>query len=479
MLVHVTRFVDVQSQVAKQVQAEVDELAERLAGYGGTRDQEEMLQEFQELWADDFLATSVAMSEDTPEDSWDAVADGLSSVTAKLKVMEINGSQRDVLTYLDSDAVSVIAIGGDKLSRGLTLEGLSVSYYLRASKMYDTLMQMGRWFGFRPGYLDLTRLYTSPEIQAAFRQVSIANEELKEKFDEMSRTGSNPRDFALYVRKSDNLFITAPGKMRDSMRLEIGFAGKIVETIGFSSDVQTQRKNLDTLKVFATGLERNIVESHPSNHLILGEVAGDSVASMFELFTTIDSATKARSRQLSEYIRDQLRRDELHIWTVAFIHNSTAPPRKRIHILGSDIGFTHRTNMVSDSDQDAASESIEGRYAIKRLIDPVHEYLDLSPQEKMAVEQTRDLAWAKEVESARARGVDTTKMRKLSLGPFVRKYRPPERALLMIYLLDAEGTGMDDDLDVIPGFAVSFPDSETAESVKYAVPRRYKDLINE
>ena len=57
--------------------------------------------------------------------------------------------------------LKVIAIGGDKLARGLTLEGLTVSYFLRASKMYDTLMQMGRWFGYRPGYIDVCAgLYT-------------------------------------------------------------------------------------------------------------------------------------------------------------------------------------------------------------------------------------------------------------------------------------------------------------------------------
>ncbi|REN09897.1 hypothetical protein DSI41_20845, partial [Mycobacterium tuberculosis] len=67
--------------------------------------------------------------------------------------------------------ISVIAVGGDKLSRGLTLEGLSVSYYMRVSKMYDSLLQMGRWFGYRPGYLDLCRIYTSSDLIAWYRHI--------------------------------------------------------------------------------------------------------------------------------------------------------------------------------------------------------------------------------------------------------------------------------------------------------------------
>lgn len=94
--------------------------------------------------------------------TWEEVKPFLYPAVQKIEVKSINGSSGDSLTYYENEknGISVIAIGGDKLSRGLTLEGLSVSYFLRASKMYDTLMQMGRWFGYRPGYVDLCRLFT-------------------------------------------------------------------------------------------------------------------------------------------------------------------------------------------------------------------------------------------------------------------------------------------------------------------------------
>ena len=107
------------------------------------------------------------------------------------------------------EGMNVIAIGGDKLSRGLTLEGLTVSYYLRASRMYDTLMQMGRWFGFRPGYIDLCRLYTSQELVEWYRFINLASEELRKEFDYMSFLHATPNDYGLRVR-------TQPGWSADN-----------------------------------------------------------------------------------------------------------------------------------------------------------------------------------------------------------------------------------------------------------------------
>ena len=97
---------------------------------------------------------------------WDSIRQRLVEASQKIQIKVINGSAKDALDYWDhSEGLSAIAIGGDKLSRGLTLEGLSVSYFLRASRMYDTLLQMGRWFGYRPGYVDLCRLYTTDELR--------------------------------------------------------------------------------------------------------------------------------------------------------------------------------------------------------------------------------------------------------------------------------------------------------------------------
>jgi hypothetical protein len=135
---------------------------------------------------------------------WSDVLEHLNDAAARIEVKSIHGGSGEALDYFDhKNGLSVIAVGGNKLSRGLTLEGLSVSYYLRASRMYDTLMQMGRWFGYRGGYADLCRLFTSRELNEWFCHITQASEELREEFDYMTDVaGSTPEQYALKVRNT-------------------------------------------------------------------------------------------------------------------------------------------------------------------------------------------------------------------------------------------------------------------------------------
>ena len=148
---------------------------------------------------------------------WTDVLLHLNEAASKIQVKEINGGSADALNYYDyKNGLSVIAVGGNKLSRGLTLEGLSVSYYLRESRMYDTLMQMGRWFGYRPGYVDLCRLFISHRLNEWFCHIALSSEELRNEFDVMAdKAGSNPEQYALRVRTHPGLLqISASNKIR-------------------------------------------------------------------------------------------------------------------------------------------------------------------------------------------------------------------------------------------------------------------------
>ena len=146
--------------------------------------------------------------------SWEEVSSQLPDVVSDIQVRMINGTAKDALDYSEYEGagLKVIAIGGDKLARGLTLEGLCVSYFLRASRMYDTLMQMGRWFGYRPGYLDLCRLYTTPDLSEWFGHIADAAEELREEFDIMAATGATPREYGLKVQSHPVLMVNLKAK---------------------------------------------------------------------------------------------------------------------------------------------------------------------------------------------------------------------------------------------------------------------------
>ena len=126
-------------------------------------------------------------------------------VESKLEVALVNGTVKDMLEYdkHKEEGRLVIAVGGDKLSRGMTLEGLTVSYFLRRSNAWDTLLQMGRWFGYRPGYLDLCRLAITDVLLSRFDEVTQRVEELNKDLEDKFGQGAEPRSIGIYVQESE------------------------------------------------------------------------------------------------------------------------------------------------------------------------------------------------------------------------------------------------------------------------------------
>ena len=457
MLVHVTRFVDVQRHVSDQVQAELDRLDDALRY--GTGDVRATERELCELFETDFLPTCEALPVElrgVPV-SWEEVSRELPAAVARIRVLQINGTAGDALEYADHpDGISVIAIGGDKLSRGLTLEGLTVSYYLRASRMYDTLMQMGRWFGYRDGYTDLVRLYTTGELQSWYRDITVANEELHRKFGEMAATHSNPRDFALYVRKSPvGLLVTAHAKMRSGRTMQLAFADEVMETINVACKPEVQQRNTTMVEDFLAGViaEHGRPSPDPSkggNYLWRG-VEGPDVAKLLQSFATYEGASKVNGRLMASYVRERVAAGHLTGWTVVLVNNTQG---RVAPLAGLDVGVSIRNGTV-----------IDGVLGINRLGDPSHEYIDLDKAE-------HDEALNITVARYRA-GESKAKTKPVNpAGWAARQVRPPTRGLIVLYLLDPAPAA----LDVTPGlvgFLVSFPADPDAPTMDYVMPRRY------
>lgn len=221
---------------------------------------------------------------------WEEIKPCLYKAVQKIKVMSINGKSTDALEYYENEktGISVIAIGGDKLSRGLTLEGLSVSYFLRASRMYDTLMQMGRWFGYRPGYVDLCRLFTSSELNEWFRHITMASEDLREEFDAMWNAKATPEKYALKVRTHPGqLQITAITKMRNVDKIQVSWSGRLVETYQLLTSKEIIRKNLDVTRSFLSKLGNPVTKG--SNDYLWSNVLPTDVLKFFSEFTVARS----------------------------------------------------------------------------------------------------------------------------------------------------------------------------------------------
>ena len=144
----------------------------------------------------------------------------INTICQNIKIL--NGRSPDTLNYEDffnenNFGLTTIVIGGDKLSRGITLDGLCVSYFLRSAKMpmYDTLMQMGRWFGYRVGYEDLYRVYCPKALHILFRQFSFSMESAREKFRELMNLKLDPEDYAIEVPCFPGWNLVSKSKSKD------------------------------------------------------------------------------------------------------------------------------------------------------------------------------------------------------------------------------------------------------------------------
>lgn len=442
MLIHVTRLVAVQDKVAGLVDDHLVDVVRQLEfpGTGGTA-----LADLQALWRKEFSAKSeilqAALSDhDLPPVEWKDVKKQLFDAANRIRVRRVNGSAKDALDYSDHPGgLSVIAIGGDKLSRGLTLEGLSISYFIRTSKMYDTLMQMGRWFGYRPRYADLCRLYTSPTLVRWYRHIATATAELRDEFDLAFNTGQTPLQFGHRVRTHpDGLLITAANKMRAGSRVRAGFSGTISETVSFEK-VQAQ-PNFNAFSEFLARLPKQEGQGRQQ----WDDVDGSDVVVLLRQVETSRESWKANARALAEYVSNRVAAGRLEKWTVVLAGNG----RSKVSRMVGPYTVT-----LTDREPDKQ----DGKITIGRLVSPADESVDLDRTAQMRAMDQTVAAWEKKPDPKRDRP-------QAASGPFIRRQRSPNRGLLIIYPIDA---GLPDDLPLM-GFAVSFPFDEDAPLVDYA-----------
>ncbi|MGV3705094.1 MAG: Z1 domain-containing protein [Arcticibacter sp.] len=154
-----------------------------------------------------------------------------------IEVKAINSDTRDKLLYVkdsSGNGKKVIAVGGNRLSRGFTLEGLTINYFIRNTNYSDTLLQMGRWFGYRPGYLDCCKVFTTADAIEKFDSTTRAIEELEAEFKKMNRLNRSPQDFVLRVRKHPGtLKITRPAILKDTKTVKWSYQDQLVQSTRF------------------------------------------------------------------------------------------------------------------------------------------------------------------------------------------------------------------------------------------------------
>ena len=200
---------------------------------------------------------------------WADVKRALNEACGRVRLFVVNSKSDQALDYRkyerDGEGLTAIAVGGLSLSRGLTIEGLCISYMYRNTRMYDTLMQMGRWFGYRPGYEDLCRVHLSPDSIDWYAHIAEASEELRQQIRTMRRDGLSPRQFGLYVKAHpDSLLVTAANKMRagEKVRVSQNFSGKLRESYILPKDDLINSANEELIAQFwRKGFGGNVEET--------------------------------------------------------------------------------------------------------------------------------------------------------------------------------------------------------------------------
>lgn len=467
MLVHVSRFVNWQRQIKEIVQNVFD-----FYRRGIEMNVPSIIEELRMAFETDsetyksYPTTSQLILESQLADidphiqvhDWKEVLQHLNNAASRIQVREINGGSADALNYFDDkNGLSVIAIGGDKLSRGLTLEGLSVSYYLRASRMYDTLMQMGRWFGYRPGYVDLCRLFTSRELNEWFCHIALASEELRNEFDYMTDVaGSTPEQYALRVRTHPGVLqISASNKIRRAEEVRISWSGRLIESYELSKNPVIIEKNLRNSVTFINSLGNNF--EHGSNYYLWRNINVDSVKQFLTGFELYDNQKSAAPQNLVKFIDYKYRNNDLQNWNIGLITKQQGVNYK----VNEDI----KINLIKRTQ---AEESTDNLYYIKKshIISPDDEFIDLTESEKEKARQASIRIWREK------KGVTSGEPLRLN-GDWVRnQIRKPDKVLLLLYFLNPEDAEIPDLSKPIVGYAISFPGTDSNDAVTYAVHRQ-------
>lgn len=429
MLVNASRFIRVQGQIRDSLHVFVENV-ERHIRYEKSKDatkalEDSVINELHRVWGHEFSNT---------DESWPEIFDVLLEAIAPISVIEVNSKSAAALDYesYDENGRHVIAVGGFSLSRGLTLEGLTISYFLRNSVMYDTLMQMGRWFGYRPGYEDVCRVWMSPDAAGWYEHIAEAIEELRDELREMESAGLTPEDFGLKVRSHPaNLIVTARNKMgsAENVPVKVGLSNAFIETYALVADAAKRTKNIEAAKVLVelASANRRVKEVESGGSVVLRNVPAVMVKQFLASWENHEKSPATNSGPVIEYI-NRRNPDELLEWDVAIVGVEKETSRQST-VLGRSIRCQSRSvGTLTNSDciwitsnYRVASRGAErfGLSAAEITEAEAWWQSEVDAGRKKATKNVPDLAYR------RQRGKPLLLLHLLHLGPPATKPEPP------------------------------------------------------
>ena len=475
MLVNASRFTNVQGQLRSRINDLVGRIRDAVAvdaGKGRAALKNPEIAALHSVWEQEFAASARAAE----RVDWAAIQLRLHEVLVAARVVEVNASKRSQALDYDQRAehgVTVIAVGGFSLSRGLTLEGLTVSYFLRNSMMYDTLMQMGRWFGYRPGYEDLCRVWMPADGVGWYAHIHEAMEDLQAQLKRMELAKATPEQFGLAVRSHpETLIVTARNKMGAGKEfpMKVGLAENLIETTRIVLDAKQLEKNM----VAGEALVRSIVERGApaevrSRGYLFRNVDVDTIMDLLRSYRADPSSPPVNPLTDPKLIGDYIgaRQDsELKLWDV-FLASSTRKEFALVPFAG--LSIVPYELSVDQTDLGKGVYSFSG--ASRRIGSAEDESEGLEPEQIAQARETFRLSRADQ------------KLPKTVNPSFYRRV-PGRRPLLIVRLVKpkvGENDGVAQHAPEVLAWGLSFPSSAIGGgTVEYVVNTiRMREMFGE
>jgi hypothetical protein len=264
-----------------------------------------------------------AVSQGEVETGFDQLVPQLQTVLAGCETVVENSISDLRLKYDGSERVHIV-IGGNVLSRGLTIRGLVVSYFVRTASTYDTLLQMGRWFGYRKGYTDLPRVWMTQELADSFRDLALVEKELRLDLRRYELDGVTPLDFAPRIRTHPKLMITSALKMQKAVARDVSYSNRFVQTTFL------HHRDEAIIEQNQLALRRLVSRNGPlaawrqvSGRWVRNGVAVEHISDFLTEFAIHPNNVEANPELIRDYIRAQVAEGDLTEWTVAVVGRET------------------------------------------------------------------------------------------------------------------------------------------------------------
>ena len=338
MLVHTTLYADVHARLKRHIADKLELLTNEMSSNDGR-----LLQRLEALWDRELARVPASAVGEAPV-PFDQLRPHLLATAEACEAIVENSRSDNRLDYEGGRKVAVV-VGGNVLSRGLTLEGLIVSYFVRAASTYDTLLQMGRWFGYRRRYADLPRIWMTDELADAFRDLALVEHEMRLDIRRYEIDGTTPIAFGPRIRTHPSLMITSPLKMQHAVDCDVSYSNRFVQTTFFD------HRSRDVIDRNVRALRRIVTVSGPraawtpsSGRLLRRDVAVDEILRFLAEYSFHPNNVEANPALLGGYIQAQVAEGQLGKWSVAVVGRQEGGRAMDVG-LGLEVGLLRRAKI--------------------------------------------------------------------------------------------------------------------------------------